>query len=435
MKVLIATPEIEPLSGSTPLATAVHRLARELHYCPDSEVIVVLPASERILRDHAEELSDAGAVIQATGEGSSARVFEFRSGSGPQTLLLDAPELRDGFGEDLTAGALAERALRWADFLAVLITRLKPRIDIAHCFGWECALFPLLIRIRNLPFKSILTTAPSRGVEPGVASIKEAVRRAGFSELARIESVPEDCSLLAWSKAFADKVSKLGALTREDRSPSSVLRAKSRARAAALAACGLAENAVSPLFFVPALDASPLLTILDRTLESDARVVLRSLQRDFALETALRTIALRHPERFAWFEPGDSRAEELDWLAASDFFVLLPSDGDRPQSVADVSLALKRGCTPVLPHRAHFETAAGAARPGVGAPPAFTYRAEAPEAIWSTLKRCIKLHRNPILWKRQLEDVVRAGISDEGVTPEYSELYRQVIESALVGAA
>lgn len=446
MKVLLATTEIEALTGATPLGLAVGRLARSLHASADSDVIVALPSTDAILEAHAGALHDTGAVIAAASgreEGPTARVLEFRSDGGPQIYLIDSTELRHGFGETQPAESLAARALLFARFLANLSARLKPRIHIAHCFGWESALLPPLIHTGDLDLKTILTTTPRRGDGPAIAAFKEAVTRSGLSALAAIVEEPDSRPFLAWAGRFADKTGTLGDAARPDAvprepilaAPSMAIRAKQTARASTLALHDLTENALSTLFYVPTDNPAPLLPFLDRLLDADARVIVEGRPEDPAAEAALLTTQMRHPGKLAFVKIESFLADEQDWFTAADFLLLLPRDADDPDSVASVALALRRGCTPVIPRRDHF-------RPAINGPPAADparpatvfYRNESPEAVWSALKHCMRLHRDPALWKEQVGNVVRTGLADGGIAPEFAALYREVIESSLASS-
>ena len=115
--ILIATPELEPYTGVTPLGIAARRVAGELHTCRDTDIAIAMPACDGLLRAHALEFTEEDTLPTASrqpAERGPGRILRRETGTGPELFLLDAPALRNAFHPEATESALAEGALLWS---------------------------------------------------------------------------------------------------------------------------------------------------------------------------------------------------------------------------------------------------------------------------------------------------------------------------------
>ncbi len=451
MKVLLVTTEFEPLTGRSAQGVEAAELSRELHDCPDTDTVVVMPPVVPPPEAPAFALKDTGIKLlldstsTATEPGVSARVLELRDDHAPQLFILEAEGL-----EQLTnrATAPAEALLLWAELVVHLVQRIRPQIHIVHSFGWMSVLVPAVIRSRRLPLKTVLSAAPETGSLPTIAAIREAASRIPLEKadlLVRDLSMAD--SLPSLAQACADRVIPISEThdsgSRGDSLSAStptqaeaLLMKKEEARGSVIEGDALPGNASGPLVFIPTADPPALLPILDRLLSLELLVVLQSAAQqriDAESKARLLSFLMRYPSKFAWLQSDRGVEEAAQWLVAADVTLLLPADAEIATSVALAEDTLHQGSALVSPLRGNSPLI-----PETGSPfdaasrgPVFSYQGDWPESVWDAAKRALRECADPGFRKRLCAEAAQAHPAAEEGLPRFYDIYREVVRSTL----
>jgi len=162
MKILMAGSEMAPLARTGGLGDVLQSLPVELTKL-GHEVSVILPFYRSLRENKAIKAKSTGAYFSIPlGHGRvEAEILEATAPNGIQLFLVRHEEFFDRSGLYGTDGRdyedNAARFIFFSKAVLELAGRLTPAPDIIHAHDWQTALIPLLIKDRNLPFKSVLT--------------------------------------------------------------------------------------------------------------------------------------------------------------------------------------------------------------------------------------------------------------------------------------
>jgi starch synthase len=161
MKILMATSEFSPLASTGDLGDQVGILAAELKRL-GHDISVVMPLY-RAVREGEHDIRPTGIEFQVNlgSKRATTDIVETTGPDGIQVFMIRRDEYFDRSGIYAGNGRPyednAERFIFFSKVVVELAQRLTPSPEIIHCHDWTVALVPVLVRERQLPFRTVLT--------------------------------------------------------------------------------------------------------------------------------------------------------------------------------------------------------------------------------------------------------------------------------------
>lgn len=468
MKILLAASEWSPLAQAGTLGEAMGNLSRALQ-AAGHDVSVVIPFYRSVREQPGRcDIRSTGVQFRVPigSREAEAEVLEC-AGLGSQIFLVRRDEYFDRSGlyghPDRPYDDNAERFIFFSKAVVELARRLQPAPDILHLHDWQTALVPVLVRQQRLPFRTVLTfhdvAAQGNfwGFDFGLTNLPGSFFSAtGVEFFGRL-------NLLKGGVLFADAVTTisahyarsiqrpehgfgLDAVFRENAAKLSgillggadpawqpatdpflakkyrakTIATKKASRDALLAAVQLDPEPAGPVW---ALEAEPgggalVLPLLDRLLAGDMRFVLVASAAG-PTEREILVAQRRHAGRFARVTTADEPfAHRL--LAGAD--AMLFTTIQEP-SGARLVRALAYGTVPILFAQPGIEAIVEDYSPAGPSGTGFLCYAEGREAFWDTMKRAVKLHRQPAAWRALMRRGMATEFSWAATAGAYTRLY------------
>lgn len=416
------------------------------------------------------------------GELPAARLLEARTGGGVPLLLLDCPAFFRRAGSaylDADGNDFVDNYLRFgllsniAALLSSMASPLHWRPDVLHCNDWPCGLAPAYLHfmkgakaatvmsIHNLAFQGIFPadTLSALGLPPAAFAMdgvefwgKLSFMKAGLHYAERITTVSpryaEEIQTEAFGYGFAgllrwrrdDLTGILNGIDTKTWNPATDpylprhyefahLKGKEANKAALRQRFGLAADASSPLLgavcrITQQKGLDLLLGIGDEITLIPAQLVLLGTG-DKGLETALSSLAERHPGQFAvhiGFDDGLAHLVE----AGSDIF-LMPSRFE-PCGLNQM-YSLRYGTPPLVRNTgglADTVVDCNDATLANGTANGFVFDDATPEALLVTIRRAVAAWHDKALWHKLQRNGMVLDFSWSNAATAYRAIYAEL---------
>jgi starch synthase len=446
-----------------------------------ADIRILVPAYEPLLAafpgaKQVAELAPPGGDLPA------ARLLEARTDGGVPLLLLDCPAFFRRAGSaylDTDGNDFVDNHLRFgllskiAALLSSMASPLHWRPDVLHCNDWPCGLAPAylhfmrgakaatIMSIHNLAFQGIFPadTLPALGLPPAAFDIngvefwgKLSFMKAGLHYAERITTVSpryaEEIQTEAFGYGFAgllrwrrdDLAGILNGIDTKTWNPATDpylprhyefahLKGKEANKAALRQRFGLTSEASSPLLgavcrITQQKGLDLLLGIGEEIALIPAQLVLLGTG-DKGLETALSSLAERHPGQFAvhiGFDDGLAHLVE----AGSDIF-LMPSRFE-PCGLNQM-YSLRYGTPPLVRNTgglADTVVDCDEATLANGTANGFVFDDATPEALLGTIRRAVAAWHDKALWHKLQRNGMVLDYSWSNAATAYRAIYAKI---------
>jgi len=473
MKILMAGSEMAPLARTGGLGDVLQSLPVELTKL-GHEVSVILPFYRSLRENKAIKAKSTGAYFSIPlGHGRvEAEILEATAPNGIQLFLVRHEEFFDRSGLYGTDGRdyedNAARFIFFSKAVLELAGRLTPAPDIIHAHDWQTALIPLLIKDRNLPFKSVLTIHNLAyqgnfwGVDFGLTNLParyygEALEFFGNINLLKagiqftdalttvseryareIQSPEYGCGLDGVIRSNAYKLT--GILNGADsliwnpandkliprKYSADSLTGKKHCRTKLLSELGLDPKPRGPVFGMVTRLAEQkgidiLLPLIDRLLADDVRLIILG-EGESAYERELMIACKKHAGRFAFSRTWNERLAHL--ITAGSDISLIPSHFEPCGLVGMYSL--RYGAIPIAHACGGLYQMIQDSDPTTGQGNGFLFFDYNPEAFWDSIGRAKRTFANADVWQTLMCQAMQTDFSWERAAREYAQVYTRI---------
>ena len=478
MKILHAGSELTPFARTGGLGDVLEALPAALKG-RGHEVSVVLPCYRGLREDKRLNARDTGVRLNLPVGGHSlpVEIWAGRAANGVQVFLVRRDESFDRaglYGQDgHDYGDNAERFILFSKAVVEIARRISPPIDVIHCYDWQSALVPVLVKERRLPFKTVLTAHNiayqgsfwgmdfgltnlpghyfgAQGVEfygnlnllKGGLLFADAITTVSETYAREIQTPEGGCGLDAVVRENAHKLH--GILNGADYTTwdpakdklipktysASNLAGKKACRTTLLEEMGLAPAPSGPVYAMVTRLAEEkgidlLFPIIDRLLSDDARLVILG-EGDIGYERELMIASRRHPGRFVFRQGIDERLSHLI-LAGADF-LLMPSHAEPGGLTA--MYALRYGTLPIARATGGLYQIVQDYDPVQDAGNGLVFYDYQTEALWDAIGRAKRLFADSAAWTGLVQRAMQTDFSWSSAVLRFEEIYARLTGGA-----